>query len=351
MLQRLSRGTTLVAVFVVCVVVGLVAFTALGVGGRRSEGARITKVPHVEQVVYVPHTSPGGMVGRSESIGQREGGVTGNPDGAPLPENIPFTRAAFDAPIHRYRDYAASQVKKLRPEVATLAAAIRRGDRPAARAAWRAAFARYLRLGAVYGAFGQLDTDIEGLPGGLPKGEHDPHFIGLHRIEMGLWTGESVRSLTPVAARLQRDVQRLSRAVRVSSMQPLDYATRAHEILEDAQRDYLSGTSVTWSGEGVLATASGVSATALILGTLRPLLQGQQSQVTTEAGITRLDHTLAALRAAHGGHLPTLSELSLRERQRLVGSLGWALERLQAIPGSLETQDPATIPKLETKTP
>lgn len=351
MLQRLSRGTALAAVFVAAVVVGLIVFTAVGVGGHASEGANVTKVPHVKQVVYVAHTSPGGMVGRSESIGQREGGVTGDPDAAPLPENIPFTRAAFKRPIHAYRDYAASQVTKLRPEVDTLAAAIRRGDRSGARAAWRTAFARYLRLGAVYGAFGQLDSDIEGLPGGLPKGEHDPHFVGLHRLEMGLWTGESVRSLSPVAARLQRDVKRLSRAVRVSSMQPVDYATRAHEILEDAQRDYLSGTSVRWSGEGVLATASGVSATALILGTLRPLLQGQQSQVTTEAGIDRLNHTLASLRAAHGGALPTLSDLSTRERQRLVGSLGWALERLQAIPASLETQDPPTIPPLEAKTP
>ena len=34
------------------------------------------------------------------------------------------------------------------------------------------------------------------------------------------------------------------------------------------------------------------------------------------------------------------------QHERLVGSMDWALERLQTIPGSLETRDPAPIPKL-----
>ena len=43
-----------------------------------------------------------------------------------------------------------------------------------------------------------------------------------------------------------------------SEIDPLDYAARAHEILEDAQRDLMSGIQVPWSGAGVLGTAAGV---------------------------------------------------------------------------------------------
>lgn len=58
------------------------------------------------------------------------------------------------------------------------------------------------------------------------------------------------------------------------SITPLEYATRAHEILEDAVRDLLSGAAVPWSGEGVLATAAGVEATEEVISTLRPVLGG-----------------------------------------------------------------------------
>ena len=58
---------------------------------------------------------------------------------------------------------------------------------------------------------------------------------------------------------------------------PLDYATRAHEILEDAVRDQLSGTDAPWSGAGLLGTAlAGVVATTEVLKTLAPVLQNRE---------------------------------------------------------------------------
>ncbi|MDQ6777837.1 MAG: hypothetical protein M3071_16860 [Actinomycetota bacterium] len=70
----------------------------------------------------------------------------------------------------------------------------------------------------MYGLFGTLDREIDGMPGSLPGGTASPAFR-------------------------------------------LEYATRAHEILEDAQRDLLTEMDVRWSGEGVLGTAAGLAAT------------------------------------------------------------------------------------------
>ena len=39
----------------------------------------------------------------------------------------------------------------------------------------------------------------------------------------------------------------------------LDYATRGHEIVEDAQRDLMSGVDVPWSHQGVLGTAAALA--------------------------------------------------------------------------------------------
>lgn len=344
-LQRLSRGALLAGVLTISLVVGLIVFTAFGLGG----GSGAPKSPPYTEVAghaAAPHALPPGRRGRSESIGQRESGGAGDPDAPVLNEAIPFKPSAFRGPIADYRRYAQGQIAKLIPETTTLRRAIDAGDRGAARTAWTAAFARYQRLGAVYGAFGAIDQVVDGLPGGLPHGTADPHFTGLHRLEYGLWGPEPVRSLAPVAARLSRDVRRLRGTAAHSEMTPLDYATRAHEIIEDAQRDFLSGRHVPWSGEGVAATAAAVDATQAVFDTLHPLLKGQQSEVTSQAGLDRMRTTLRTIRRAHHGTDPTLAQLRPSERRALDASTSWALESLQYVPASLETVDPAPIPKL-----
>jgi iron uptake system EfeUOB component EfeO/EfeM len=346
-LRRLSKASLAGSLFAITVILGLIAFTALGVdgdGGRRqAPPARVRQTGHV----YVPHALPPGRRGLSESIGAREGGYSNDPSTPILNENPPIAPARFKGPIRAYRHYAGVQAERMGSEVDRLAVAVRSGDRARARTAWRVAFDRYLRLGAVYGAFGDLDAAIDGLPGGLPKGVADPRFTGLHRVELTLWGGEPVAAALPAVRRLRRDVGRLRRTIRTTQITSLDYATRAHEILEDAQRDFLSGTHVPWSGEGVLAVASGVAATQEVLDTLHPLLKGVAPDVTAPAGLARVRATLTRIRRAHGGRLPPLSALRHTERAELAGSLGWALEQLQSVPGALETTDPPAIPTLK----
>jgi len=214
--------------------------------------------------------------------------------------------------------------------------------------AWREAFADYLRLGAVYGEFGDLDQAIDGRAGGLPKGTSDPHFTGLHRLEMGLFTDEPLSDLAPVADRLAADVDTLQKGVPTADLPPLDYATRTHEILEDAQRDFLSGADVPWSHEGVLATAAGADATDEALATLQPVLD---TDVFTEShtGMVKLQAALAAVRRDHGGTYPTNDQLSQADHERLDGAIGGALEALQDVPGALETTVPPPVPRIPSR--
>ena len=92
---------------------------------------------------------------------------------------------------------------------------------------------------------------------------------------MGLWDGEAPARLAAPAAYLARRVKHLQVAVRRIAIPPLVYATRAHEILEDAQRDMLSGVDAPWSGAGLRATADSLAATEFVVDTLKPLLDGR----------------------------------------------------------------------------
>jgi high-affinity iron transporter len=253
----------------------------------------------------------------------------------------------FDKPIAEYRVYSEGQAKQVQGAVDRLRAALAAGDVAAAKAAWFDAYDHYLRLGAAYGALGKLDEEIDGNPGRLPGDTHSPEFTGLHRIEMGLWEGEAPARLIAPTDYLAAKVKGLRVAVRKIAISPLVYATRAHEILEDAQRDMLSGVDAPWSGAGLRATFDSLAATEAVIGTLRPLLNGRDSTVEpVEVEMARFRQVLRRVRREHGGEWPRLEALTPMQHQRVDGQLGSLLERLDAVPGALEVKRPKPVPTI-----
>jgi hypothetical protein len=273
----------------------------------------------------------------------------------------PVPVATFARPVAHYRVYAEHWAAQLGRQVAPLTAALRSGNRAAARQTWETAFSDYLHLGAVYGLLpGDLNDRLAGMPGMIG----DPHFVGLHRIEMGLWTDQPVRSLAPLATQLGRAVARLQaelptlainpkstklrlkRGLVAVAVDPLDYVTRAHEILEDAQRDLMSGTDVPWSGDGVLGTAAGVAATQELMSTLEPIMTGRGNAYgTSEYWLLRLGRVLHGVQRPDGSW-PTLHELTPRQLQLIDGTLAGTLSALQQVPGTLETVNLPNIPRI-----
>jgi hypothetical protein len=246
-----------------------------------------------------------------------------------------------------------------------LTAALRAGNRGLARRDWATAFSDYLHLGAVYGLLpGDLNDDLAGMPGEIG----DPHFVGLHRIEMGLWTHEPVTSLTPLGLKLSSAVRRLraelpsaavdpqsthvrlARGLVAVTVDPLDFTLRIHEILEDAQRDFMSGLDVPWSGAGVLATAAGVAATDELLRTVKPILAGRGSAYgTSEYWLHRLGRVFDSLRRGDGSY-PSLRQLRPDQLQLVDGTLAGTLTALEQVPATLETQNFTTFPKIPAGT-
>jgi hypothetical protein len=303
-------------------------------------GVRVSKVYGSN----VPARRYGTEIGDLEDQGENTRGEM-TADLSPLPAR------AFIAPVAAYKRYAERWTTIAEHEASALRDALASGDRAGARAAWQATWGSYLHLGAVYGLLGDLNQEIDGMPNGILAGVADPHFSGLHRLESGLWSGASPRFLAPVADALVRNLQRLRMTLPSVQIPPLEYATRAHEILEDAQRDLLSGTHVPWSGQGVLGTAAGLDATEEVFHTLQPLLSGRENteaEVRSELGLLR-----SAIAQIHHNHRdwPALAQLSMRERELLNGGLAGALTALELLPGTLETKTPAPIPSLPRPSP
>lgn len=291
-------------------------------------------------------------------VAQMENGYDAS---GPVSDLSPVPASAFDHPVAVYRRYAERWAATLGRDVAPLTAALRAGDRGRARRDWATAFSDYLHLGAVYGLLpGALNDDLAGMPGEIG----DPHFVGLHRIEMGLWTNEPVRSLVPLGVKLSSTVRRLraelptaavdprsthvrlARGLMAVTVDPLDYTLRIHEILEDAQRDFMSGLDVPWSGAGVLATAAGVAATKELLSTVEPIMTGRGNAYgTSEYWLDRLGRVFAGIRRRDGGY-PSLHRLTPAQRQLIDGTLAGTLTALEQVPGTLETTTFTTFPSI-----
>jgi hypothetical protein len=320
------------------------AFTALGVGERARSAARatFTLTPLATYSLRAPHVL-------SEVLDYSvQGAVRGAP-ATPPPELPPTSVSAFARPIALYRAYAVAQLGAMEEQIAGLEGALAANDRVAAQGAWRAAYVRYLHLGAVYlvGRLATLNQEINGRAAALEGGVSNPQFVGLHRIEYGLWTGAPPQGLLGYARLLDVAVAKLRGLMPHVSITPLEYATRAHEILEDAQRDLLSGADVPWSGEGVLATDAGLEATEEVISTLRPVLGGVERVIpAVDTEFVALRRALASIAAAHGGHPPTNAQLTQDEAELLDGTLGGALEALSEVPGVLETEAPPQIPQI-----
>lgn len=248
--------------------------------------------------------------------------VPGPPGGGP--GIVPVTDDDLYAPARAYTKYVAAGLDRLVGRTRELRAAVDEGDLGAARAAWTPAHVAYERLGAAYGTFGDFDGAIDGTTAGLPGGVHDPHFTGFHRLEYGLWHGESASSLREVADRLDHDAHALKADFANQRMDPGDLPLRAHEILENTLQFQLTGRADEGSGTTLRTAAANIEGTREVLSVLRPIIAPRYAALLkVDAWLDRMD-TLLKGRSS-------VDDLSTADRERLDGAAGQLLELLAPI--------------------
>jgi high-affinity iron transporter len=254
---------------------------------------------------------------------------------------VPVTEAQLTPANTAYIAYADGVLAHLQTTVAGIRAALAAGDLDAARTDWLTAQQDWERVGASYDSFGDLGVAVDGLPQAYPGGVDDPAFTGLHRLEYGLWHGQSAAELVPVAARLAADVDTVRKNLSSPDLagDPTALPVRAHEVLEDALRDHLSGQDDLGAGAGYALTAADVEVTRSMLAELAPLLASRAPGLVAQLDgeLDALASALDAARTTSGGWMsPDAAPLMVR--QTINARLGQALETLAAVPDLLEVR-------------
>ncbi|HVX32898.1 MAG TPA: EfeM/EfeO family lipoprotein [Solirubrobacterales bacterium] len=279
------------------------------------------------------------------------GGEGSSTTGAPAPKledrvlvsgaNPPVRPADLARPIAEYKRHVAAALAAMEDHVARLGDAVDAGDLAAARRAWLAADASYESIGAAYGAFGELDARIDGETAGLRGGAASPEFTGLHRIELALFGRASTADAAPYVPRLAADVRTLRRKVPGLEIEPLEYVLRGHEVFEGALDLQLTGRAGPWSSDALVALASNLRGTRVVIGTLRPLIDPREPLL-----MGRIDHRLDALEATlrrlagADGAMPRWDRLPAAAKTLVAGQTAAAAEELAYVP---EVVDPRPL--------
>lgn len=249
--------------------------------------------------------------------------------------------ASYRPAIVAYRRHVRRQLAAMDGDLAALGGAVAARDLPAARSAWLRADYRYETIGAAYGAFGELDARINGLPGGLRGGVRSRRFTGLHRVELALWGKRSTAAASRPAALLRRDVAKLRSRIGTIEIEPRDFALRSHEVLEDSLHLQLAGRASRWSSASLVALAANIAGTRVVVRGVAPIAsRANPVRVErAERSLDRLDRALRALRRR--GRLPRWDSVAQRGRERIAGFAAAAAEDLAYLP---ELADPRPPP-------
>ncbi|MEU3344561.1 iron uptake transporter permease EfeU [Streptomyces sp. NPDC006700] len=254
---------------------------------------------------------------------------------------VPVSEQDLATPLKEYQQYVERGLTTLVAQTGRLDADIQGGDLAAARTDWLTAHRTYSSLGAAYGTFEDFDKRINGRPDGLPGGVDDKDFTGFHRIEYGLWHGQSADRLKAPARQLADDAAGLRKAFPTQAFDPGDLPLRAHEILENTLQFELTGQADQGSGTELATADANLAGTQELLTVLAPLLTSRAPHLlpTVDADTARLRGLLDA--AHHGNAWTPVNRLDALTRARLDGATGQLLEDLAPVPDLLEIRKSA----------
>ncbi|MEU9348359.1 iron uptake transporter permease EfeU [Streptomyces sp. NPDC048278] len=254
---------------------------------------------------------------------------------------VPVSENDLAAPLNAYKAYVEQGLATLVAQTRTLDADIAGNHLDKARTDWLTAHLTYSSLGAAYGTFEDFDQKINGRADGLPGGVADQDFAGFHRVEYGLWHGQTAGRLKAPAQALADAAAGLRKAFPAQDFDPGDLPLRAHEILENTLQFELTADTDEGSGTNLATANANLAGTGELLTVLRPLLTTRAPKLlpAVDADIARLQKLLDA--EHRGASWTPVEQLDTVTRQRIAGATGQLLEDLAPVPDLLEIRKSA----------
>lgn len=223
------------------------------------------------------------------------------------------------AAVRGYSAYVGANAAALVTRSRALCQAINDGSKARAEARYPQAGVYYERIEPVAEIWGSLDTQIDG------RWENPvtaaSRFIGFHKIEQLLWEDGTLAGTRPLCAGLVGHEQQLLTLVRRAQYSPVEMASGATELINEAATAKISGEEERYSSTDLPVFRANIDGAMEVVRLLQPYLRHQApgllAQIRHRAGVVTTQ--LARFRAVPGyddtGYVEYSAVLSGQRRQ------------------------------------
>ena len=201
--------------------------------------------------------------------------VTGKATGPAWESNTQLAAA-----VKGYSSYITTNTADLVSHTQTFCKAIDAGNMNQAKVLYPQARVYYERIEPVAEIWGSLDTDIDG------RWENPvtvaSQFIGFHRIEQLLWANNTLTGTPALCAGLVKNEQQLLALVRSAQYNPLEMASGATDLINEAATAKISGEEERYSNTDLPVFQANVDGAMEVVSLLQPYLQGKDPSLLAQ---------------------------------------------------------------------
>jgi iron uptake system component EfeO len=242
-------------------------------------------------------------------------------------DNSPEVEAA----VEKYRGYVERNTDELVAETRPFVAAVVAGDVARAKSLYQAARIPYERIEPVAESFGSLDPRIDARENDVPASE----WSGFHVIEKALWEEDTARGMAPVAEQLEADVAELAKKVETVSLQAVQIANGANELLGEVSASKITGEEERYSHIDLVDFKANVEGSEAAFEAVEPLLSATDPELAKEieADFEKVYAALKPYETAEG--FVSYEELSKADTRKLALSIDTLAEKLSEVPAAI----------------
>jgi iron uptake system component EfeO len=257
--------------------------------------------------------------------------VTGKATGPSWESNPQLVTA-----VQGYTGYVKQNTADLVSHTKTFCQAINAKNMNQAKVLYPRARVYYERIEPVAEVWGSLDTSIDG------RWENPvtvkSQFTGFHRLEQMLWQDNSLNGAPAMCSGLVKNEQQLLTLVGKAQYNPLEMASGATDLINEAGTSKISGEEERYSNTDLPVFAANVEASMKVVTLLHPYLQGRDSGLVPliQQRDAAVDNLLAHFKASPGydqtGYVEytTVSKADRRQLSTAVNALAEAMSKMSA---------------------
>jgi iron uptake system component EfeO len=202
------------------------------------------------------------------------------------------------AAVRSYSGYVDQNTADLVTHTQAFCRAIDAGDMGQAEVLYPKARIYYERIEPVAEIWGSLDTEIDG------RWENPvtvaSQFIGFHKIEQLIWADNTLAGASQLCAGLVSHEQQLLALVRSAQYNPLEMASGATDLINEAATSKITGEEERYSNTDFPVFQANVDGAMEVVSLLQPYLQHKDPGLLTE--IRQRDTAVGDLLAKYQAH-------------------------------------------------